>query len=65
MPLYEYRCSQCGNTFEMLRRMQEADQDLTCPSCESEKVERLISTFARTSAGSPSSGCGGGGRRFT
>jgi len=58
MPLYEYHCQQCGTTFEVLRRMQDADRDLTCPECRSEAVERLLSTFS-------SGGCGSSGSRFT
>lgn len=59
MPLYEYRCQSCGETFEKIRRMQEADREVECPRCESEEVERLFSTFA-------TGGCGSGaGRRFT
>ena len=46
MPMYEYRCRKCGKSFEMLRRMQDADHDLKCPECQSEEVERLLSTFA-------------------
>jgi putative FmdB family regulatory protein len=45
MPLYEYRCEQCGKSFEMLRRMQDADRELQCPDCKSQEVERLLSTF--------------------
>ena len=33
MPLYEYRCRDCGKVFELLRRISEADQNLECPSC--------------------------------
>jgi putative FmdB family regulatory protein len=58
MPIYEYRCETCGRTFEKLRRMQDADQNLQCPYCESETVERQLSTFA-------TGGCGVGvGGRF-
>lgn len=53
MPLYDYLCRQCGATFEKLRRMQDADEDLTCPRCESSNVERMLSTFS-------SGGCGSG-----
>ena len=57
MPMYEYRCRKCGKSFEMLRRMQDADRDLECPECRSEEVERLLSTFA--AGGCKSSGSGG------
>lgn len=58
MPLYEYQCQRCGKTFEMLRRISDADCDLECPACHSKKVERQLSTF---SAGA----CGSGKHGFT
>jgi hypothetical protein len=44
----------------MLRRMQDADRDLKCPECESEEVERLLSTFAAGGGCKPT-----GSGRFT
>jgi putative FmdB family regulatory protein len=68
MPLYEYRCESCGEKFEKLRRMREADSGLRCPKCESEKVSRQLSTFASrmdaggsAPCGAPASSCGSGG----
>ncbi|MEZ5400030.1 MAG: zinc ribbon domain-containing protein [Bryobacteraceae bacterium] len=58
MPMYEYRCQECGEKYEQLRRMSEADTGLACPRCASQKVERLLSAFA-------TAGCGGGSGRFT
>ena len=59
MPLYEYQCRRCGKVFEMLRRIQDTDNDLECPNCHSHKVERQLSTFA-------AGGCGmSGSRGFT
>jgi putative FmdB family regulatory protein len=59
MPVYEYRCQECGEKFEQLRRMSDADTNLICPRCASAKVTRLLSAFA-------TSGCGpGGGGRFS
>lgn len=68
MPMYEYRCRECGRAFEMLRRMSDSDRDLKCPSCDSEQVERQISACAvsfGSAAGSSGCGSSGGGRRFT
>lgn len=68
MPIYEYRCTNCGLNFEKLRSMSEVDKETLCPACRS-KAERLLSRFAcftksevGTSAvgGSSCSGCGGG-----
>jgi putative FmdB family regulatory protein len=64
MPLYEYRCRQCGKVYEQIRRMADADRDLECPECRSREVERLLSSFATSTGGAGS--CGpGGGSRFT
>ena len=46
MPIYEYRCADCAKTFEKLRSLRDSDQDVHCPECESDKVERLLSGFA-------------------
>ncbi len=55
MPIYEYRCSACGETFEKLRRIQDADLPLDCPRCESDEIDRLLSAFA--TAGSTKGAC--------
>jgi putative FmdB family regulatory protein len=58
MPIYEYRCAVCGQTFEKIRRMEDADKRVPCPHCESEEAERQVSGFAMA-------GCGNPGSRFT
>lgn len=65
MPLYEYHCDSCGTTFEKLRRFQDADTPLPCPECESDHVERVLSSFATGGGCGPApSGAGGGRGRF-
>lgn len=56
MPLYDYVCYACGNNFEKLRRMSDDDAEVRCPVCGSERIERLVSTFAAGGCGSSSSG---------
>jgi putative FmdB family regulatory protein len=41
MPLYEYRCKQCGHRFERIQSFSAEDVK-ECPVCKGE-VERLIS----------------------
>ena len=41
MPHYDYKCSQCSNTFEVFHSIME-DPVLQCPSCNSDSVKRLI-----------------------
>jgi len=40
MPINEYRCQACAETFELLVR---SDKVITCPECGSSEVEKLIS----------------------
>lgn len=51
MPVYEYACEACGATTEVLRRMADADEPLTCEKCGSGKTRRAHSVFAAASGG--------------
>ena len=43
MPLYEYKCRQCGSEFELLRRISDSDDEVTCPLCGAQESDRQIS----------------------
>ncbi len=43
MPLFEFTCKGCQQTFEEL---VTPDETVTCPHCGREELERLVSTFA-------------------
>ncbi|HLJ03475.1 MAG TPA: zinc ribbon domain-containing protein [Solirubrobacteraceae bacterium] len=43
MPLYDFRCRQCGERFEELVPVQELP---ACPRCGSPEPERLLGSFA-------------------
>jgi putative FmdB family regulatory protein len=43
VPLYEYECLACGERCERLRRMADADAQVSCPKCASEQSKRRIS----------------------
>jgi putative FmdB family regulatory protein len=45
MPLYEYRCADCGNEFECLRSLSQMDSAVACPACRSARTQRKVSTF--------------------
>jgi putative FmdB family regulatory protein len=47
MPLYEYKCEDCGFRFEVLVLPQKNDKNETikCPNCGSENVKQTLSTF--------------------
>ncbi|GFO58104.1 hypothetical protein GMST_04290 [Geomonas silvestris] len=62
MPLYEYQCKSCNNTFEMRQKFSDPPAS-SCPSCGGE-VEKLISQtgFALKGQGWYSDGYGGGSK---
>jgi putative FmdB family regulatory protein len=45
MPIYEYRCEECGERFEELVSAS-APSAPPCPSCGAEAANRLYSMFA-------------------
>jgi GntR family transcriptional regulator / MocR family aminotransferase len=51
MPTYEYRCKQCGKTFERSEHVAEHEKaHPQCPKCHSTKVEPVLADFyAKTS----------------
>jgi putative FmdB family regulatory protein len=54
MPVYEYKCQNCGERFEKLVRSFAGSSQIICPHCESEDVRKAISLFGVGSS-SPSS----------
>ena len=57
MPIYEFRCRDCGSRFEALRPMGDEGKDLDCPACGSGSPEKLVSVFAASTAGSGAESC--------
>ncbi len=47
MPIFEYRCEECGHRFDaFFRHADEADEkQLLCAKCGSEKVRKLFSVI--------------------
>ena len=48
MPIYDFHCKGCGHEFEGLVRPQ--GPAVSCPLCKSEDLEKLLSSFAVSSA---------------
>ena len=48
MPIYEYRCKDCGKDFEALVR---SSTQPACPACQSVALEKKLSVFATAGAG--------------
>ncbi|HVT59529.1 MAG TPA: zinc ribbon domain-containing protein [Thermoanaerobaculia bacterium] len=68
MPLYEYRCRDCGHRFEILQSLGEGAAGLACPRCRAAALDKQFSTFAtasgsaaaETAAGCDMADCGAG-----
>ncbi|MBP9021132.1 MAG: zinc ribbon domain-containing protein [Syntrophobacterales bacterium] len=45
MPIYEFKCKNCGRVFEVLFRTRQEQLKVLCPDCRSEKAERVMSVF--------------------
>lgn len=43
MPVYDYRCNECGSTYDVFHKVREIEEDVVCPSCNSARHTRLLS----------------------
>lgn len=52
MPIFEYKCRDCGTTFEKI--VLSSSDRIICKSCESQRVDKQLSVFAvSTSSAKP------------
>ena len=64
MPIFEFKCSECEEFFEVLvmGKSEEKDDTVKCPKCESTEFERVLSsTNHKIAGGGASAGPGGSG----
>ncbi len=71
MPIYEYHCRECDQTFEEIVSANTPIEEIACPYCGEHKAEREMSVFSSNSddysysssysSSSSSSGCGSSG----
>ncbi|MDL2285983.1 zinc ribbon domain-containing protein [Desulfococcaceae bacterium OttesenSCG-928-F15] len=54
MPIYEFRCLECKDLFEVLLVKTNDEEEIKCPHCEAQHFERVMS--ATSFAMAPSSG---------
>lgn len=47
MPIYEFRCGDCGKKFSTLVGVVAEADDTACPNCKSRNTSKLVSKFAR------------------
>jgi putative FmdB family regulatory protein len=69
VPLYDFRCRTCGDTFELRRSMAESDAPAPCPEGHHDTVKllplvavggRASAAAASAAAASAAGGCCGG-----
>jgi putative FmdB family regulatory protein len=46
MPIYEFRCADCGHIQELLVSTSAAEIDMKCEECQGEVMERVMSTVS-------------------
>jgi putative FmdB family regulatory protein len=46
LPIFEYRCKDCGKLFEVLFKSRDEKLKVTCPACKSAKSEKVFSVFS-------------------
>jgi putative FmdB family regulatory protein len=71
MPIFEFRCLECGNMFERLFIGSDEKVDLSCPGCQSAHLERVVSRTNHSIGVGPGGNqpriteksCGGGSNR--
>ena len=58
MPIYEFKCLECNEYFEILVARVDEEVEMACPKCRAENFERVMSTtnYAMGAGG----GAGGG-----
>ena len=66
MPIFEYKCKECGSTFEKIV-FGSGDREVECPKCHSKEVTKLFSAFSMKGAtkSTGASSCGPSGAGFS
>ena len=66
MPIYEYRCKQCGSKFEKLVKLSTKTSEIECPKCGAQARRKIRvavwDDWANTSSGGSSAASRRAGR---
>jgi len=61
MPIYEFKCNDCGKNFKSLIGVVAGNNEVRCPECGSKNLTRLLSVFAVKNFGGGKKDNGSGG----
>jgi putative FmdB family regulatory protein len=45
MPIFEFKCSECEEFFEVIVMGSDDDSSVNCPKCKSKEFQRVVSTI--------------------
>ncbi len=61
MPMYDYRCNNCGKEYEeLVWSSSTLDEEIKCPECGEQKSQRLLSAPVISTGSTSPSGYSGG-----
>ena len=43
MPIFEFKCVDCGHVFEKIFMRSDEEVSISCPACQCESIERVVS----------------------
>ena len=46
MPIFEYKCNDCGKKFDVLHKSSANLEEVVCPDCQSKNSKKLLSSFS-------------------
>lgn len=44
MPIYTYKCEECGKKYEIFHKVKEDERAIVCPNCGSIAYKKVMST---------------------
>ncbi|MBI4691162.1 MAG: zinc ribbon domain-containing protein [Nitrospirae bacterium] len=53
MPIFEFKCTKCGEDFE---KLIFGNQTVRCPKCDSSEIKKKMSTFGMSGVEKPFAG---------
>lgn len=54
MPIFEYKCNDCGKKFDVLHKSSTNLEEVICPDCQSKNSKKLLSSFSASMGNSSS-----------